>query len=170
VSIAGDAVSETDEQHVEEAIAGAMERRPDLDPELFDFLRRPAAAAVPGSLEGELAMRFQQLTGPAMAKGVEDTAFYRYHRLIALNEVGGDPTALRSRPLPASTTPAPRPRPWPRRMLASTTHDTKRSEDVRARLALLSEVPERWAEAVRRWREHARRHRRGDLPDGPRST
>jgi hypothetical protein len=110
-------------------------------------------------------MRFQQLTGPAMAKGVEDTAFYRYHRLIALNEVGGDPGrfGVLGRRVPRRLPPDRSGR-RPRTLLATTTHDTKRSEDVRARLALLSEIPERWAEAVRRWAEHNAAPPR-DLPD-----
>ncbi len=167
VSAATGAVGETDVRHVEQAIEAAMEATPDVDPALFRFLRDLLLLRHPGSLEGELAMRFQQLTGPAMAKGVEDTAFYRDQRLIALNEVGGDPSQFGVEParfhdacLQAQAT-------HPTRMLASTTHDTKRSEDVRARLALLSEVPERWAQAVRRWSEHNRRHQHGELPDRP---
>jgi (1->4)-alpha-D-glucan 1-alpha-D-glucosylmutase len=103
---------------------------------------------VQGKLEGELAMRFQQLTGPVMAKGYEDTVLYRYNRLVALNEVGGDPSCfgislqyfheacMAARPLS---------------LLASTTHDTKRSEDCRARLAVLSEIPEHWGSTVKQW-------------------
>ena len=167
VSTATGAVDETDVRHVEHAIASAMEAAPDLDPELFRFLRDLLLLRHPGSLEGELAMRFQQLTGPAMAKGVEDTAFYRDHRLIALNEVGGAPTRFGVDPARFHEASASAQVSHPTRMLASTTHDTKRSEDVRARLALLSEIPGRWAEAVRRWSEHNHRHRHGDLPDRP---
>ncbi|MFP5287548.1 MAG: malto-oligosyltrehalose synthase, partial [Thermoanaerobaculia bacterium] len=139
-----------DEEHVTLAIEAARARRPDLPSDLFDFFRDLLLLRVQGPVEGELVMRFQQLTGPAMAKGVEDTAFYNYHRLVALNEVGGDPGRFGvsveevHRGLSES---------WPRAMLATSTHDTKRSEDVRARLALLSEIPERWAEAVHRWLE-----------------
>jgi (1->4)-alpha-D-glucan 1-alpha-D-glucosylmutase len=110
-------------------------------------------------------MRFQQLTGPAMAKGVEDTAFYNFHRLVSLNEVGGSPGDF-GLPLEAfhraSAEAAER---WPAAMLATSTHDTKRSEDVRARLCLLAEIPGRWAEAVRRWLAHNAKYKLGDLPD-----
>ena len=105
-------------------------------------------------------MRFQQLTGPVMAKGVEDTAFYRYFRLVSANEVGGDPGLFSPRRSPTSTPPMRTPRAhWPARMLASSTHDTKRSEDVRARIALLSEMPDEWRAEVFAWRELAARHR-----------
>ena len=167
VSVATGAVGETDVRHVEQAVEAAIEATPDVDPELFRFLCDLLLLRHPGSLEGELAMRFQQLTGPAMAKGVEDTAFYRDQRLIALNEVGGDPTRFGVDPGRFHDACSQAQATHPTRMLASTTHDTKRSEDVRARLALLSETPERWAEAVRRWSEHNHRHRQGALPDGP---
>ena len=95
--------------------------------------------------------RFQQTTPPVMAKGVEDTAFYRYHRLLALNEVGGDPARFS---LPVDEFHAAnleRLDRFPRHLLATTTHDTKRSADVRARLAALSWIPDEWAAAVRAW-------------------
>lgn len=159
------AVAATDEADVSQAIEGAREERPDLDPELFEFLRNLLLLRVPGTLEAELAMRFQQLSAPAMAKGVEDTAFYRFHRLVSLNEVGGDPAHFGVSPSQfhehCGTAQAER----PRTMLASTTHDTKRSEDFRARLALLSEIPQRWEEAVKRWAERNERHWPGDLRD-----
>ena len=101
------------------------------------------------SAESELVMRFQQLTGPAMAKGVEDTAFYNFHRLVSLNEVGGEPgrfgVSRRGVPPPHARRPSGAGR---AAMLATSTHDTKRSEDVRARISLLSEIPERWGDAV----------------------
>jgi (1->4)-alpha-D-glucan 1-alpha-D-glucosylmutase len=157
----GDSVSEADRAHIETAIEGAMAARPELDPELFGFLRELLLLRHAGSLETELAMRFQQLTGPAMAKGFEDTALYRYHRLIALNEVGGDPRRF-GLPLSAfhDACAAAQAR-WPHAMLTTSTHDTKRSEDVRARLVLLSELPDRWQAAVQDWAER-HRHRRGN--------
>ena len=158
-------VDDADARHVDHAIEAAIGAGRDLDPELFRFLRDVLLLGHPGSLESELAMRFQQLTGPAMAKGIEDTAFYRDHRLIALNEVGGDPTRFGVDPAGFHDACARAQQTHPLRMLASTTHDTKRSEDVRARLTLLSEVPERWADAVRRWSQHNRQHWQGDLPD-----
>lgn len=110
-------------------------------------------------------MRFQQLTGPAMAKGVEDTAFYVFNRLVALNEVGGDPGhfGLATRAFHAACERESRD--WPWTQCASSTHDTKRGEDVRARLQGVSEEPEAWAEAVRGWAAMNERHRRGAWPD-----
>jgi len=141
VSASMNMVSQKDEQYVDAAIEGAVMTRPNLDPALFSFLRELLLLQVPGSVEEELAMRFQQLTGPAMAKGAEDTAFYRYHRLICLNEVGGDPGRFGVSPGQFHGVCARTQKKHPLGMLASTTHDTKRSEDVRARVALLSEIP-----------------------------
>jgi (1->4)-alpha-D-glucan 1-alpha-D-glucosylmutase len=100
-----------------------------------------------------------------MAKGVEDTAFYCFNRLVALNEVGGDPGRFGVSVEEFHRECAEAQARWPRTMLATSTHDTKRGEDVRARLALLSEIPERWSEAVERWAAINEPHRRGDSPD-----
>lgn len=158
-------VGQNDRQYTEQAIECAMAERPGLDPELFNFLKGLLLLDVAGSQEGELAMRFQQLTGAAMAKGLEDTAFYRFHRLVALNEVGGDPsqfgTSLEHFHNACVTAQAHH----PQALLASTTHDTKRSEDVRARLAVLSEIPERWAECVQRWADYNEPQKRCGFPD-----
>jgi (1->4)-alpha-D-glucan 1-alpha-D-glucosylmutase len=107
----------------------------------------------------ELLVRFQQTCGPVMAKGVEDTAFYRWHRLAALNEVGGDPTHVGVSPEEFHAYAARVQHDWPATMTTLSTHDTKRSEDVRARLATLAELPVEWAEAVRGWTLAATRHR-----------
>lgn len=165
VSAAMNMVSPKDEHDVAAAIEGAIMARTDLDPELFSFLKELLLLRVKGPLEAELAMRFQQLTGPAMAKGVEDTAFYRYHRLICLNEVGGDPGRFGVDLRQFHGACARAHTEHPLGLLASTTHDTKRSEDVRARLALLSEIPEQWADAVCRWAGNNARHRTGEVPD-----
>jgi (1->4)-alpha-D-glucan 1-alpha-D-glucosylmutase len=145
--------AETDRGHVNAAVDAARERRGDLDPELFDLLGAVllAAPGFDGPGERELRMRFQQQSGPVMAKGLEDTAFYRYGRLTSLNEVGGDPGRF--------GTDLDRFHRWclhaaerrPHGMLTLATHDTKRSPDVRARLSLLSQAPERWASAVHGW-------------------
>jgi (1->4)-alpha-D-glucan 1-alpha-D-glucosylmutase len=164
VRAAEGAVSEADVRHVSDAIERAKARRPELDPELFEFFRGLQLLGPGGELEVELAMRFQQLTGPAMAKGVEDTAFYRFHRLVALNEVGGDPARFGVSVAEFHEACARAARERPLSLLATSTHDTKRSEDVRARLLLLSEIPEVWEEAVRRWMRHNQRYRTGDLP------
>ena len=103
----------------------------------------------------EFVVRFQQTCGPVMAKGVEDTAFYRYHRLVALNEVGGRPGHFATFPDDFHAWAARRQQRWPASMTALTTHDTKRSEDVRARVAVLGEVPGHWHEAVAGWRQHS---------------
>src|SRR5690606_26386102 len=148
-----------------EAIERAKRERADIEPELLDFLRDLLLKRVRGVLETELAMRFQQLTGPAMAKGVEDTAFYRYHRFIALNEVGGAPDRFGHSIDEFHAWAAETLEQRPRTMLATSTHDTKRSEDVRMRLAVLSEIPDRWRETVERWVGMNERHRRNGLPD-----
>jgi (1->4)-alpha-D-glucan 1-alpha-D-glucosylmutase len=154
-----------DRGYVGEAIAAAKAHRPDLSAELFDFFRDLLLLEVRGDVERELVMRFQQLTGPAMAKGVEDTAFYNFHRLVALNEVGGSPGEFGSSVEEFHHLNAEAQRLWPRAMLATSTHDTKRSEDVRARISLLAEIPGRWGEAVRRWFERNAKHRGGEFPD-----
>lgn len=157
-----------DQAHITGAIADAAAQRPGLDPDLFGFLgdllllRTDPAPELP---ELELVLRFQQLTGPVMAKGVEDTAFYTYNRFVALNDVGGDPGRFGLRPAEFHQACQEAYREWPTAMLASSTHDTKRSEDVRARLVLLSEMPSTWAQAVRRWAAHNERHRVAGWPD-----
>ena len=147
-----------------DAVAG---RRPDIDPDLLGFLADLLALRLPGRtpLEDEWVMRFQQLTGPAMAKGVEDTAFYRYTRLLALNEVGGDLARFGVGVAAFHAANAAAHDRWPAAMTALSTHDTKRSADVRARLALLSEIPDRWAEACGRWMAASAHHWPGGEPD-----
>jgi (1->4)-alpha-D-glucan 1-alpha-D-glucosylmutase len=122
---------------------------------------RPAAEPTPRSAPdsrpdgrlAELVIRFQQTCGPVMAKGVEDAAFYRWFRLVALNEVGGDPEHFGVAPEELHAFFGRQQQSWPRTMTTLSTHDTKRSEDVRARLAVLSEVPQEWAELVTQVRE-----------------
>jgi (1->4)-alpha-D-glucan 1-alpha-D-glucosylmutase len=158
-------VSEDDIRRITQAVDAAKAIRPDLDNNLFDFFRDILLLRIRGELEAALVMRFQQLTGPVMAKGVEDTAFYCFNRLVSLNEVGGDPGHFGSPPKQFHKACAETQAEWPRSMLASSTHDTKRSEDVRARLHLLSEIPERWRAAVERWTELNERYRSGGFPD-----
>ena len=138
-------------RYVRDAVKRAKEDRPDLDPELIDFLRDILIGRSSGHLETELALRFQQFSGPVMAKAVEDTAFYCFNRFICLNEVGGDPRVFGTSVEQFYRACSERQRRWAKAMLATSTHDTKRSEDVRARLALLSEIPIEWERAVRRW-------------------
>jgi (1->4)-alpha-D-glucan 1-alpha-D-glucosylmutase len=154
---------------VEAAVADVVARRDDIDPDLLGFLADLLLARLPdaGPLEHDFAMWFQQLSGPAMAKGVEDTAFYRFTRLLALNEVGGDPGEFG---LPVEAFHAANESvqaAWPGTMTTLSTHDTKRSADVRARLALLSEAPEAWAAACGRWMEASAKLWPGGEADRP---
>jgi (1->4)-alpha-D-glucan 1-alpha-D-glucosylmutase len=158
--------SPQDVAHVQEAVEEAAARRPDLSPELFEFLCNLLLMRYePTPAQDEFVCRFQQTTGPVMAKGVEDTVFYNFNRMVALNEVGGDLGHF-GMPLEAFHDRAARAQERaPRAMLATSTHDSKRSEDVRARLDLLSEIPARWGDAVTRWRDLNDRHRSGGIPD-----
>ncbi len=158
-------VSDDDIRYVNEAIEAAKASRPDLDQDLFEFLRNLLLLHIRGNLESEFVMRCQQLSGPVIAKGVEDTAFYCFNRFVSLNEVGGHPGHFGVSVEEFHQGCAETQKRWPQTMLATSTHDTKRSEDVRARMNLLSEIPQRWSEAVRRWSAVNERHRRNDLPD-----
>ncbi len=140
------------ERFLTEALARARKRRPDLPFEAIEpRLRDPA---------DELAVRFQQFTGAAQAKGVEDTAFYRFTRFVALNEVGGAPDRFGVSPEEFHAAARHRFEHLPTSMTTLSTHDTKRAEDVRARLAVLSELPSEWTAAVARWGATA-----GPMPD-----
>jgi len=158
-------VEPDDVRYINEAVDDAKCRRTDIPPDLFDFIRSVLLLEVRGERESEFVMRFQQFTGPAMAKGVEDTVFYGFNRLVSLNEVGGDPQVFGISPDEFHRLSEESFRRWPTTMLASTTHDTKRSEDVRARINLISEMPGRWTAAVRRWSAHNERHRKNGMPD-----
>lgn len=145
-----------DAQIVTRAIRVAQRRNPEVSPSVFAFLRDQLlfTPSAPGGAErSELAMRFQQLTGPVVAKGVEDTAFYTYLRFVALNEVGASPDRFGTSIAQFHAGNAERLARWPRSMTATSTHDTKRGEDVRARLAVLSEIPGAYAAWVSEWRE-----------------
>jgi (1->4)-alpha-D-glucan 1-alpha-D-glucosylmutase len=159
-------VSDRDRRAIDRAVAQAKRRNPASDPTVFDFLAdvlllrdEDSLSAAEWAERCRFVMKFQQLTGPVMAKGVEDTAFYIYNRLVALNEVGGDPAAFGASPADLHRQNAERVRRWPYGLLASSTHDTKRSEDVRARIAVLSELPREWRAAVNRWARLNRRHK-----------
>jgi (1->4)-alpha-D-glucan 1-alpha-D-glucosylmutase len=157
--------SEDDRRRVAAAIEEAERRAPAMEPELLGFIGELLLSEHDGHQEREFAARFQQFTPAVMAKGVEDTAFYRYHRLVSLNEVGNDPSRF-GRPVQGfheyCSGIAER---WPATMLTLSTHDTKRSADVRARLNLLSEIPIAWGEAVERWADHNQRYRLQGFPD-----
>ena len=158
-----------------EQLADAAARATHLRPELaatislvVGLARGDGLAHTTGrdrQVRADFLQRFQQTCGPVMAKGVEDTAFYRYARLLALNEVGGDPGRFGTSPALLHEAAVEAAAVWPASMTTLSTHDTKRSEDVRARLALLSEIPERWAERVSGWIAGGGSDRDDLLPD-----
>jgi (1->4)-alpha-D-glucan 1-alpha-D-glucosylmutase len=158
-------VSKWDAQLINAAVRAAREHRHYLPAELFDFLEELLLLRRRGILEDDFVLRFQQLTGPIMAKAVEDTAFYCYARFAALNEVGGDPGRF-GLSVPVFHQLCQRQQTlWPASMVATATHDTKWGGDVRARLALLSERPQEWIEAVRRWSKMNEPKRCQNWPD-----
>jgi (1->4)-alpha-D-glucan 1-alpha-D-glucosylmutase len=171
VSPAG--ASEDDRLHVEWAVGVARRRSRAADLSIYDFIRDVLLLeAAQGKDEAyaraveRFAARFQQYTGPVMAKGMEDTAFYIYNRLLSLNEVGGEPDRFGVSPAVLHRTLRRRVEQWPRAMLSTSSHDSKRSEDMRARISVLSELPVEWATAVSRWSRlnRSRRRRIGGKP------
>lgn len=149
-----------DRRRIQEAVRLAKRLNPAMSPTFFDFIASVLLLEMPEGLSDEdkrerlqFVLRFQQFTGPVKAKGLEDTAFYRYYPLASLNEVGGDPAVagvsieqFHRRLIEQSSS-------WPHTMLSTGTHDTKRGEDLRARLNVLSEVPDAWEAAIRRWQD-----------------
>lgn len=154
-------VGADDARRIGAAIADARAARPDLDPGLFAQLGCVLCMEVDDERARDLALRFQQLTAAAMAKGVEDTAFYRHHRLVALNEVGGDPGRFGTGIAAFHVSMQQEQERWPLAMLSLSTHDTKRSADVRARLAILSEDPGGWRAATVSLQAASVEHRTG---------
>jgi (1->4)-alpha-D-glucan 1-alpha-D-glucosylmutase len=146
--------SDEDRVAIEEAVAEAKRRNPRTDPSIFEFIGDTVLMRderVHDERRLRFIARFQQTTGPVMAKGTEDTAFYQFNRLISLNEVGGDADQFGRSLTSFHRRNAERARDWPAAMLATSTHDTKRSEDVRARINVLSELPREWRSALTRW-------------------
>ena len=152
-------------KYIDEAIELAKANRAEIDDDLLGFLRDLLTLKLTGPTETALVARFQQNTGPVMAKGLEDTVFYNYNRLVALNEVGGEPSHFGIAPSQFHADCQAMVGRWGESMLTTTTHDTKRSEDVRARLSLLSEIPDQWAEAVQSWSKLNAQHQSGEHPD-----
>jgi (1->4)-alpha-D-glucan 1-alpha-D-glucosylmutase len=146
-----DEITDEDKEYITRATECAKEQRLDIDADLFDFLRDVLTMVVKGKQESEFVLRFQQFTGPVMAKGVEDTAFYCYNRLTGMNEVGSDPGRNGLSVGEFHAYCAKMQATHPLTMTALSTHDTKRSDDVRARLAVLSEIPGRFNSAIERW-------------------
>jgi len=158
-------IREEDAVAIDRASRLASRNRQDLRRELFAFVRSLLRQHRHGKLGSDFVYRFQQLTGPAMAKGVEDTALYCFNRLASLNEVGGDTGRFGGSVEKFHEFCRFRRRHWPDSMLTTSTHDTKHSEAVRARISLLSEIPESWGGAVQRWSAMNACHRRGEWPD-----
>jgi (1->4)-alpha-D-glucan 1-alpha-D-glucosylmutase len=151
-------VSAQDRRYVDWAVAQATRRSRAADPSIFEFVRSVLLARPPDGASERLAaeyrafaMRFQQFTAPVAAKGVEDTSFYVFNRLASLTEVGSDPDSFGMAVSAFHGASADRAAKWPHTMLATSTHDAKRSEDVRARIDVISELPAAWRLAVRRW-------------------
>jgi (1->4)-alpha-D-glucan 1-alpha-D-glucosylmutase len=146
-----------DHRYIEWAIAQAMKRWRVQDLSIFDFLHGVLTGQWEPQFQADadetlrVAMHFQQVTGPVMAKAAEDTAFYRFFRLLALNEVGGDPRRFGISVAAFHHVTQERARSWPHAMVTTATHDTKRGEDGRVRLALLSEMPREWGRRVTQW-------------------
>ena len=164
--------SDDDRRYIEWAIARARRRSSLIDVPLFDFVRSMLLADtsdVDESMHAEVrafAGKFQQVTAPVTAKGVEDTALYRFTRLTSLNEVGGEPESFGVSTRQFHADAQHRARSWPHEMLATSTHDTKRAEDVRARINVLSEMVTPWRRSIQRWGRMNRARRRivDDLP------
>ena len=170
--ITAGAVSETDRSRVEEAVSRARDDSPAADTTVFDFIRDALLLELDGPEEYvdmvvRFAMKFQQYTGPVMAKGVEDAALYVYDRLVSLDEVGGEPDRFGASVSEFHRENASRAQQWPHSMLSSSTHDTKRGEDVRARINVLSEVPGEWRDRISRWAKLDASYRSGGDTNSP---
>jgi (1->4)-alpha-D-glucan 1-alpha-D-glucosylmutase len=171
--VSDDGAGEADLRYIEWAIKRAVRYEPELDASVFGFLQgvlttdlvaQPRSGFSRHSVL-RVAKKFQQFTGPVMAKGFEDTALFVYNRLLALNEVGGDPSQFGISVSSFHKANAGRVKRWPATMLTTSTHDTKRGEDVRARLAVLAGMAEEWEQQVNGW-SRILRARRGDLGGG----
>lgn len=156
--------SPADRDAIMRAVRMAKRRNPGMERSVFDFLSGILFGHFPENLDDagrdehmRFVLKFQQCTGPIMAKGLEDTAFYIYNRLVALNEVGGEPQHFGHSPENFHRRSRERLRDFPHAMLATATHDTKRGEDVRMRIAAISELPDLWRKNLRRW--HTLNHR-----------
>lgn len=166
ISAQSQTVTERDRKHITIAVEKAKSRTPFLNAAVYDFLKKVLLLEWDDSMSEEdqqlykdFVLRFQQLTGPIMAKGLEDTAFYIYNRLLSLNEVGADPGRFGASPEEFHSQNIERNKQWPYSFLASSTHDSKRSEDVRFRLNVLSEIPEEWKGRLEKWSFVNKKHK-----------
>lgn len=156
--ISASGISESDRRYIEAAISKAKRRSREINPAVYDFIRDILLLAYPRREDPalrreclEFTMKFQQITGPVMAKGIEDTAFYNYNRFMSVNEVGGNPERLGISVDAFHGQNIERHKHWPHTMIATSTHDSKRSEDVRARINVISEFISEWRECLVRW-------------------
>ncbi len=156
--VSENAWSEFDKRNVELAIRDTLRRNPAQESSIFRFIRKMLLPVARPDLPSDeharrlrFAMKVQQYTGPVQAKGVEDTAFYRYCPLLSLNEVGGNPTRFGGKPEEFHEANVERVKHFPLALSSTATHDTKRGEDARARLNALSEIPRLWANQVKMW-------------------
>jgi len=163
----GKPVSEEDRAVIERAVAAAKRRNPAIEESVFNFLRDLLLFRFPENLDeeqraahAEFVLKFQQFTGPIMAKGLEDTVSYIYNRLAALNEVGGEPQVFGLSVEAFHQRNLRRQRDWPASLLATSTHDSKRSEDVRGRMLAISEIPQLWGRSLQKWRTANRRFKK----------
>ncbi len=157
-------IKDRDRQYIETAVSKAKRRNPAVSGSIFDFLKDVLLLNIPEELEEndkyawlDFTMKFQQITGPVMAKGLEDTAFYTFNRLLSLNEVGGNPDRFGLSLEAFHGQNIERIKFRPHSLIATSTHDTKRSEDVRARINVLSEIPQKWKECLARWGRNNRK-------------
>ena len=151
-------VSGRDREYIEQAVARARRRLPTVDRLVFDFVRDVLSMEIPDDATDEerrlrerFAVRFQQTTGPVQAKGLEDTTFYRQFPLLSLNEVGGDPSRFATSPSAFHALNAHRLAEWPGGLSTTATHDTKRGEDARLRINVISELADEWKIRLPRW-------------------
>lgn len=156
--IAGDGVTAEDRRYVDWATGRAKLQSRAADISVYDFIHRVLLLDLVKEADSdfceavtEFTMKFQQFTGPVMAKGLEDTSLYVYNRLVSVNEVGGDPRRFGVSVPAFHHVNSQRATRWPHAMLNTSTHDSKRSEDVRARISVLSEIPDIWSKMIRRW-------------------
>jgi (1->4)-alpha-D-glucan 1-alpha-D-glucosylmutase len=158
--------SERDREYISRAVAQAKRRTPLTSPLIYDFIQDTLTLQFPLWADDEdrrerleFALRFQQITSPVSAKGYEDTALYRFNRLVSLNEVGADPSRFGTPLAEFHAAMAERQRTYPHGLAATSTHDTKRGEDVRARINVLSEIPDEWRRRVILWQKLNRKYR-----------
>jgi (1->4)-alpha-D-glucan 1-alpha-D-glucosylmutase len=167
--------TEEDFRYLDWAIKQAQTNKVDVDARVFNFLMKLLSGELVARGQSgfsrhavlRFAMKLQQYSGPVMAKGLEDTAFYRYNRYVALNEVGGDPNHFGHSLASFHKANLHQAKSWPDSMLTTSTHDTKRGEDARARLAVLSEMPDEWARQVHAWSKILRARRADIEATGP---